>query len=196
MEHLKEYPNLGCDNRTLAVYISKRRIYIHTDGFEGTALQFLKSLWCTHTINQYAQDYVRTLKSYMQEHEGLYIQVHHRYLDDPTIWTDIPTASKQWMKNVIRDGWALQYIPEEHRSYDMCLHAVKQCGWTLQFVPEEHRSYDLCLSAVEQNGGTLKYVPMEHRSYDLCLSAVQQDRCALYFVPMEHRSKIKEALSL
>ena len=61
------------------------------------------------------------------------------YLDVLTIWTDILTAQKQWHKNVKRDGYALQYVPMEHRSYDLCLIAVQQAG-SLKYVPEELRS--------------------------------------------------------
>ena len=92
------------------MFIQRKRIYMHTGCSTGTALQFLRALWVKHTINQYAKDYVRTLKSYMQEHKGKYIKISHRYLDDETIWTDIPTAHKQWIKNVKRNGWFLAYV--------------------------------------------------------------------------------------
>ena len=37
--------------------------------------------------------------------------------------------------------------------------AVKQNGWALQHVPEDKRSKELCFAAVKQNGLAIKYVP-------------------------------------
>ena len=49
---------------------------------------------------------------------------------------------------------ALKYAPEEIKTYDLCLIAVRQNEKVLKYVLEEIKTYDLCLIAVRQNGVT------------------------------------------
>ena len=57
--------------------------------------------------------------------------------------------------------------PEEY------LATVQQSGWALQIVPEELRTHEICLAAVQPNGGALQYVPNELRTPEMCLAAKQ-----------------------
>ena len=41
----------------------------------------------------------------------------------------------------------------------MCLEAVQQNGWALQYVPEELRTKELCEIAIKNNGKALKFIP-------------------------------------
>ena len=89
-------------------------------------------------------------------------------------------------KHVVQqDGGALQFVPVEHQTAELCLEAVQQNGYALQVVPLEHRTTDICLSAVQNNGYAIQFVPVEHRTATLCVAAVQQNGCALRFIPME-----------
>ena len=59
-------------------------------------------------------------------------------------------------------GYALQYVPEELKTPELCEVAVSNSGWALKYVPEELRTLDLCELAVKQIGGTRvfdEYVP-------------------------------------
>ena len=43
------------------------------------------------------------------------------------------------LKIVKQNGWAIKYVPEEHKTFELCLEAVKQDVWTLVYVPEQFR---------------------------------------------------------
>ena len=102
-----------------------------------------------------------------------------------------PLCRASWIKPedylaaVGRNGFALEFVPEEHRTPELCLAAVQQDGMALEFVPQEHRTPEICIAAVQQNGWELQFVPEEHRTPELCLVAVWKNRYALQFVPKE-----------
>ena len=68
-------------------------------------------------------------------------------------------SEKGYLDAVERNGWSLEFVPEEHKTPELCLLSVQQYGLTLQYVPEEHRTPNLCLVAVKQYGWALEYVP-------------------------------------
>jgi len=61
---------------------------------------------------------------------------------------------------------------------------VEYCGYALQYVPNEFKSKELCETAVNISGSSLKYVPEELKIDDICQKAVQNDSSALEFVPL------------
>ena len=68
------------------------------------------------------------------------------------------------------------------------IRAVQQNGFALQRLPAELRTPQLCFAAVQQKqqrGSALRYVPAELMTPQLCLIAVQQNGSALRFVPAE-----------
>lgn len=73
-----------------------------------------------------------------------------------------------WLKTIKRNGLNLRFVPEEFKSYEMCLAAVEQNGLALEFVEEQ--TEELCLAAVEENGLALKFV--KHQTYDIFTSAI------------------------
>jgi Domain of unknown function (DUF4116) len=113
-----------------------------------------------------------------------------------------------WMLK--QNGRVLEYVPEEHRTPELCRMAIEQNGMALEFVPndlkspislemrssrdltpshwEEHETSDLCRLAVEQNGWALKHVPEEQRVPELCRIAIAQHGMALQFVSEERRT--------
>ncbi len=72
-------------------------------------------------------------------------------------------------------GDVLCHVPDEHKTYELCLIAVSQCCNALQCVPEKHKTYELCLIAVTNNGTALRYVPEIHRTPELCLAAITKN---------------------
>jgi len=68
--------------------------------------------------------------------------------------------------------------------------AFLQVCFAVQHLPDELKTGELCLAAVKQNGKTLEYVPDALKTEELCLAAVQNDDCALAYVPEELRDKI------
>ena len=56
-----------------------------------------------------------------------------------------PEVAQGWEQN----GEALQLVPEEQRSAELCMAACKQDGGALAFVPEEQRSAELYTKACD-----------------------------------------------
>jgi hypothetical protein len=63
-------------------------------------------------------------------------------------------------------GNNLRYVPEKHKTYEMCLESAKHGTCCIEYVPEEHITYELCLEFVK--GGYIDGVPEEHLTYELC----------------------------
>jgi hypothetical protein len=109
-------------------------------------------------------------------------------------WYQRLPMEKVYLATVTQHGWALYRVPEEHRTYALCLVAVTQDGGALEYVPLEHRTYELCLAAGTQYGWALEYVPEEHLTYELCMAAVTQCGMALRYVPAELREGIERVV--
>ena len=81
------------------------------------------------------------------------------------------------------NGMAIKHIKEQ--SYELCLTAVRQDGYALKYVQNEFKTYDLCLAAVQQDGMALEFVLVQNK--EICLAAVRRDTQALKFVRDEFR---------
>jgi len=86
--------------------------------------------------------------------------------------------------------YALNYVPNKHRTEELCLVAVKKAGWALEFVPEELKTYELCLEAVKNAGYSLKYVPEKHKTKESCLAAINNYGRAFEFVPENLKEEV------
>jgi hypothetical protein len=71
---------------------------------------------------------------------------------------------------VKQNGDALEYVPAEHRTRELCLAALKQNGYAIEYVPVKHKTHELCLAAVKKDWGAFKHVPAK---YNLCLIAAK-----------------------
>jgi hypothetical protein len=58
----------------------------------------------------------------------------------------------------------------------------------LKAIPDEFRSYGICLSQVNIQGRQLKFVPMFLRDEAMCIAAMKNNSWALEFVPSEYYS--------
>ena len=105
------------------------------------------------------------------------------------------TTFEEALAAVQKDGWALDYVPEEFKTPELCLTAVKNAkgrlfgGSFLSHVPESLRDEKLCLAAVQQNGISLSHVPKALRTAELCRIAVEENGWALGDVPEELKTK-------
>src|SRR5206468_2452135 len=91
----------------------------------------------------------------------------------------------EWLNKVSRDGWVLEYVPDELKTNELCLAAVSNNGCALEYVPDELKTNELCLAAVSRNGWVLEYVPDELKTNELCLAAVSNCGYALQFATDE-----------
>jgi tetratricopeptide (TPR) repeat protein len=125
-------------------------------------------------------------------------------------------AIAEWKKALlIEPSIALEYMPDEFKA-DMCLEAVKirGCNWThaLEFVPKEFKTAQLCMEAVKQNGFALihfsediktaeiyaeavknacvalQYVPEGFKTAEMCLEAVEQNSFVFRYVPVKFKT--------
>ena len=74
---------------------------------------------------------------------------------------------------VTKNGYALEYVPENLKSEKICEIAVAQNIYALRYIPIEKRSKKICEIAVPQNRWTLKVVSV----------VVAQSGLTLKFVP-------------
>ena len=56
------------------------------------------------------------------------------------------------------------------------MRAVKDYGMALNSVPTELKTYEICLEAVKNYGKALRDVPMEFRTYEVCSEAYKSDQ--------------------
>ena len=78
---------------------------------------------------------------------------------------------------------ALQIVPQEFITAEMCLIAVTYCGSLLLCVPEALKTPEICRAAVKETGLALECVPDELKTLALCLNAVQNIGIAIEYVP-------------
>ncbi|MCR5256685.1 MAG: DUF4116 domain-containing protein [Desulfovibrio sp.] len=69
---------------------------------------------------------------------------------------------------------ALACMPDELKTPELCMEAVKQYGVALRFVPKELRTAETCLVAVKQEAMAFKYVPEAMQTEDVCLEFFRQ----------------------
>ena len=93
------------------------------------------------------------------------------------------TTEKEAWEAVRKDGWSLHHVPEELKTYKLCLAAIKQQGLVLRKVPKALRTPELCLAAVKEYGLAFRYVPKALKTPELCLIAVKDEGTELRHVP-------------
>jgi hypothetical protein len=82
-------------------------------------------------------------------------------------------SEEEWLALVGYEGNRLRYVPEESKTYKLCLAAVKHTGPTITYVPRDHMTPELCLAAVQQSGIVLRSIPNELKTPEICLAAMK-----------------------
>lgn len=85
----------------------------------------------------------------------------------------------------IRNKAVLHFVPEEFRTAELCLEAVKHSEWNLQYVPKELKTLELCSLAFERNVRVITCFPEELITSELCLKVVKREGKALSCIPRE-----------
>lgn len=79
---------------------------------------------------------------------------------------------------------AFFYFPEEEKTIDICIEALKSGQEeALFFIPEKYKSYELYLFAVSQNGLAIQFVPEEFKTHELCNVALSNTKKAISYCP-------------
>ena len=87
------------------------------------------------------------------------------------------------LKAVQENGSALQYVPDNLKTTEMCMIAVKY-GLALEYVPDNLKTTEMCMIAVKQNGYALQYVPDNLKTTEMFMIAVKNN-AGLHHVPDE-----------
>jgi hypothetical protein len=95
------------------------------------------------------------------------------------------TESNSYLKQIIDEQITLRAIPEEDRTYEICLVTVSNYGYNLRSVPAVHKDYEMCLATVSNHGYALLDVPEVHKDYKLCLAAMRECKDTLDLLPNE-----------
>jgi len=89
-----------------------------------------------------------------------------------------------------QNNYALRDVPENLKTAELCLEAIKKNGYELCYVPESLKTAELCLEAIKKNGDTLCYVPENLKTEELCIEAVKQNSMALNYVPENLKTEL------
>jgi hypothetical protein len=113
-----------------------------------------------------------------------------RMINDPIfLLSSIPEEEKTYENCLYAvkhcHGQNLQYVPMQFRTEALCWEAIKRSGQNIDYVPEELRTYELYLEAAKTQGGVLNFTPPEFQTYELCEIAVRQNGTCLEYVPLE-----------
>lgn len=108
-----------------------------------------------------------------------------RVIKEPLDLKDVKNKTPEiCMAAVERNGYALEFVPEDKKTHELCLSAVNGfIGYALKYVPESMKTENICRIAVENVGDALEYVPEDKKTYELCLTAVRGNGPALQYVP-------------
>ena len=73
-----------------------------------------------------------------------------------------------------KDGIELKNIPDQYKTYSLCLEAVKQNGLAIQYVPLEifHKRRELNETAIINNPMALEFILEEDKMNDICMMAI------------------------
>ena len=99
-------------------------------------------------------------------------------------------SPETYLETVTHDGWALEYVPENLKTTEVCLAAVRSdsFGDTLKHVPEALRTEELCLIAVRSRGSNLEYVPTHIKTMAFYLEMVKSRTWMFRHVPENFRT--------
>ncbi len=73
---------------------------------------------------------------------------------------------------------ALKHIPDEYKTYDLCLSSVRKTGSYLQYVPEQMRDVVMCKAALAENTWTCRFIPEQFHGDEFFINAYQTSRAA------------------
>ncbi len=118
-------------------------------------------------------------------------------IESPFALRDMPDEEKTeelCLEAVKRNGWAIAWAGRFAASEAVRLAAVQQAGDVLGRIPEELRSPAVCEAAVRQSPSALRHVPDELMTLGLCLLACAADAGAYIWVPADFRDEVAERL--
>ena len=71
----------------------------------------------------------------------------------------IPGVQEVCNKEVCRDPFFLEFVPDYFKTQEMCNEVVVADPYTLYFVPDCYKTQEMCEKSVEKDPLSLKFVP-------------------------------------
>ena len=103
----------------------------------------------------------------------------------------VEDAGVTFLRTVRTDGTRLSEVPDDLKTYSLCMAAVANHAGALKFVPEAHKTEELILTAIEaedereDQDRVLLNLPDHLKSAKICDAAVRVAGIELEFVPPE-----------
>lgn len=123
----------------------------------------------------------------LRDQEVCIAAVEHRGLAACSVLSHIPESLKTpelYMAAMKNWGYyALEHVPKEMISLEMCLEAVKHNTGAIKFVPAEMRTYEIYLAAVKRDYYAFLEVPNSFQTPEMCLAAVTGNGCGIKYIP-------------
>ncbi len=104
------------------------------------------------------------------------------------------TKENIYYDDILRNISAIQNIPREELTADMCTFALKLSSIAIMYIPENFLTYEDCLNVVKKNGQLLEFIPVKYKDIELCLEAIENDIYATEYIPEIFSDVVKSTL--
>jgi hypothetical protein len=94
--------------------------------------------------------------------------------DNQFLSLQLLTASG-YLKDVTKYSWYKSFVKK----------VLMKRPSNIELIPDEHKDYEMCLHAVKDSGDNIRYVPIKHRTEELCEIALATSLEAIYYLPKD-----------
>lgn len=82
------------------------------------------------------------------------------------------------------NAYDFAFVPRQFITQEMCMDACSsKYGSALEYVPLEMRTTEICKASVARSADNIKFVPVPLRSTELCINAILQDSRLTTYIP-------------
>ena len=89
----------------------------------------------------------------------------------------------------------ISLIPDDEKTYNICMAAVKLNGDNLQYVPHNIMNDEICTEAIITSENAFKYIPEHLRTENICLAATIEYVTKSLAIPDKFKSVIINKLN-
>lgn len=91
---------------------------------------------------------------------------------------------EEWLKGIRVEGRQLCHAPEEFKTLELCLEAIKYDGYdAIRYVPAKFKDLDFYLYAIKEDARALQYIPDNFRTPEFYFEALKQNAKAFLYIP-------------
>ena len=93
------------------------------------------------------------------------------------------TKNSPYKDIVSEDGLNLKKVPENKKTYELCLEACKQNGLAIRFVPKKLLTDTLCQTAFDENPLAFVYMPDKFKTKEMALGILEISHIYYSYIP-------------